>query len=220
MAKTSTAITNDNRTKNSRRRYESPLRQAQTAKTRTRILKAGSYLAHRLNDWDWSKLTARAVAARAKVSERTVYRHFATEHELQEAILRRLEDEAGVGYETIKANELLAVTERIYSSFPKFAASSSAGRSISASAHRRQKALLRVLSEVDGQWSETERKMASAIIDIIWTPNFYEHLVTQWKLDSATAARAATWAIELLMQALRDDVRPRRQRKSQRTTRS
>jgi len=203
-----------------RRRYESPLRQAQTAKTRKRILDAGSYLAHRLKEWDWSKLTTQAVALRAKVSARTVYRHFATERKLQEAILRRLEEEAGVAYETIKADKLLQVTERIYSSLPKFAASAHVdGSSISVSAQRRQKALLRVLAEVGGAWSENERKMVSAIVDMIWTPIFYEHLVRQWKLDSPTATRTAVWAIQILTQAVRDNVRPGRQRSSRRTAR-
>jgi len=209
MRKTSTAIRIDKRPSDgvtgNRRRYQSQLRQDQTEQTRTRILKAGSYLAHRLKDWDWSKLTARVVAARANVSERTVYRHFATERELQEAILRRLEEEAGIAYETIKANELLTVTERIYASLPKFAASLSVdGTSASVSEQRRQAALLRVLSELAPARSEKEHRMASAVIDLIWTPHFYEHLVVQWKMDSAMATRTAVWAIEMLTKAIRD----------------
>lgn len=219
MSATSIAIRDKNRSKSDRRRYESQLRQEQAAKTRARILDAGSYLAHRLTDWDWSKLTTRAVAARAKVSERTVYRHFATERKLQEAVLRRLEEEAGVVYETIGADKLLQVTERIYSSLPKFAASSSVGSSISVSAQRRQKALLRVLAEIDGAWSETERKMASAVIDMVWTPIFYEHLVRQWKLDSKAATRTAVWAIKIVMKALRDGERPGVKSRAKRTAR-
>jgi AcrR family transcriptional regulator len=52
------------------------LRQQKAAGTRQRIVKAGSELAHESASWDWKALTYRAVAERAEVGERTVYRHF------------------------------------------------------------------------------------------------------------------------------------------------
>jgi len=208
MSKVSTTKSSAPR-RGERRAYDSPLRKAQFDETRTRILEAGSELAHRLSDWDWRKLTARGVAERAKVSERTVYRHFATERELQEAILRRLEEEAGISYEELRADELLQATASIFSSLPKFAATSSvAGRSVSASALRRQTALLRVVDELNGELSETERQMVAAIVDVLWTPTFYEHLIAQWRLDSPAITRAASWALDVLARAVRDGSRP------------
>jgi len=208
MSKVSTTKSPVLRRGRERRTYDSPLRKAQFDETRTRILDAGSDLAHRLSDWDWRKLTARAVAERAKVSERTVYRHFATERELQEAILRRLEEEAGISYEALRADDLLKVTESIFSSLPKFAATSNVEGSMSASAVRRQKALLRVVDELDSRLSEVERKMVAAIVDVLWTPTFYEHLIAQWKLDAPAITRAATWALDILAQAVRDGSHP------------
>ena len=60
------------------------------AETRDRILDAGSALVHEFESWDWRPLTFRAVAERAGVGERTVYRHFATEQALHAAVMERL----------------------------------------------------------------------------------------------------------------------------------
>src|SRR5213595_3751824 len=106
-----------------RRRYESPVRRRQVAATRERILDAGSALVHGLPTWDWRTLTFRAVAEQAGVSERTVYRHFATERELRDAVMRRLEEEAGVSYEGIGLDDLAPVTALVFSARASFAAS-------------------------------------------------------------------------------------------------
>ena len=193
-----------------RRRYESPLRKAQSAETRTRILAAGSYLAHRLKSWDWTQLTARAVAARAKVSERTVYRHFATERDLQEAILRHLEAETGVSYETLRADNLVQAAARMFAALPSFAALPATGRDPTglSGAHRRQQGLLQAITDITAGWSEPQRRMAAAMLDVQWLPTTYERLISDWSMDSATATQAATWAMDVLLQAICDGKRP------------
>src|SRR5207247_11265534 len=67
-----------------RRKYDSPLRRQRAAETYDRIVAAGVAILHELPLWKWQALTLRAVAQRAGVTERTVYRHFATERELRE----------------------------------------------------------------------------------------------------------------------------------------
>jgi len=42
------------------------------------VIAAGSELVRQLPSWDWREVTFRAVAERAGVGERTVYRHFPT----------------------------------------------------------------------------------------------------------------------------------------------
>src|SRR3954452_9555040 len=88
------------------RRYDSPVRRSRAAVTRERIVAAGSELVHHFPSWDWKELTFRAVADRAGVSERTVYRHFATERELHDAGMRRLEEEAGLSYDQLRLADL------------------------------------------------------------------------------------------------------------------
>ena len=51
---------------------------------------AGLDLVMGFDSWDWSGLTFRAVAQRAGVGERTVYRHFPTERALHDAIMGQL----------------------------------------------------------------------------------------------------------------------------------
>lgn len=193
-----------------RRCYDSPLRKAQTAETRTRILDAGSYLAHRLKKWEWSQLTAGAVAKCAKVSERTVYRYFATERELQEAILRRLEEEAGISYESLSSDNLATATSRMFASLPSFAASPTLVRDPAglSGAQRRQQGLSRAIGDLTATWSDKQRHMVAAMLDVQWLPTTYERLISDWNLDSAEATQAANWAMQVLLQAIRDGKRP------------
>ena len=79
-----------------RRPYDSTLRRQRAAETRGRIIAAGSELLHGSSVRDWHGLTIRAVAERAGVNERTVYRHFANERALRDAVIHRLEQHAGV----------------------------------------------------------------------------------------------------------------------------
>ncbi len=98
----------------STRSYHSPARQKAAAATRERIVDAGTQLVHGFTTWDWDELTFRAVAERAEVSERTVYRHFPTERHLHDAIMGRLEDEAGIAYEDVELGNLADVTARVF----------------------------------------------------------------------------------------------------------
>jgi AcrR family transcriptional regulator len=193
-----------------RRSYDSPLRKAQSGETRARILNAGSYLAHRLKNWDWTQLTVHAVAQRAKVSERTVYRYFATERELQETILRRLEEEAGISYESLHPDNLLAATSRMFAALPSFASSPAAVRDPVglSGAHRRQQGLQQALAGDTAAWPEKQRHMVAAMLDVQWLPTTYERLISDWNLNSNEATQAASWAMQVLLQAIRDGKRP------------
>jgi len=58
------------------------------------------------------QLTFRAVAERAGVGERSVYRHFPTKRLLHDAVVQRLEEEADITYETFALANLADVTTR------------------------------------------------------------------------------------------------------------
>jgi AcrR family transcriptional regulator len=194
-----------------RRRYDSRVRRAQVDETRARILAAGSELAHRASRWDWSDLTARTIAAQAGVSERTVYRHFSTERQLHEALMRRLEQEAGVSYEEVRIDDLPAAASRLFATLPSFAVPPifvQRDPTFVASGQRRCDAIVRALGEVTHTWPEAERHMAAAVLDLLWTPFSYERLVANWGFDAAGATRAVTWAMEVFITAIRDGSRP------------
>ncbi len=70
---------------------------------------------------DWRGLTIRAVAEEAGVNERTVYRHFGNEQGLHDAVMHRLEEEAGIDLEGMRLDDVADVTARIFehvSSYP------------------------------------------------------------------------------------------------------
>ena len=66
---------------NSKTKYHSPLRQSQTAATRTRILEACASVMQTGADLTYSN-----VAEAAGVQERTVYRHFPTKTDLESGL--------------------------------------------------------------------------------------------------------------------------------------
>ncbi len=197
-------------TKGRRRRYDSPIRREQVARTRQAILSAGSAIAHELPSWNWRELTFRAVAERAGVSERTVYRHFPSERELHDAVMGQLEREAGVCYENITIDQVSAVATRVFAARGAFAVAPSAVNdpAFAAEDQRRKDALLGAVEAVTPEWTPEERELAAAILDVLWSMPAYERLVTAWRLDARQAIRAIDWAIRSVVAGIEGDRRP------------
>src|SRR5919108_1196406 len=192
------------------RRYDSPVRRQRAAETRDRIIGAGAELLHESPVWNWGELTVRAVAERAGVTERTVYRHFATERDLRDAVLARLEDEAGVDLEGLRLEDVAAVTTRTFeyvSSFPLEPRTPSDATTAAAS-ERLRAALLGAVAPATEGWPEGDRTLSAAALDVLWSMASYERLVAGWGLDPGDAVRAVTWAIGLIEDAIRHDHRP------------
>jgi AcrR family transcriptional regulator len=196
-----------------RRGYDSPLRRRQAEQTRERILTAGSELVHRFPSWDWGDLTFRAVAERAGVGERTVYRYFPTQRDLHDAVMARLEHEAGVTYDDLAMDTVASVASRVFASLGSFAVEPTAAgpdnSSFSAEDDRRRQALRRVVSEAAPHWSDGRRDAAAAALDVLWSVPSYERLVVSWKLDHEEAADVVAWLIGVVAQAIEDDNPPR-----------
>ena len=196
-----------------RRRYDSPVRRQQAAETRARIVVAGSELVHEFDSWHWDALTFRAVAERAGVGERTVYRHFPTERHLHDAVMARLEEEAGVTYEGLDLAALPEIAARVFSSRRSLAA-----REIEEEAasdplfvevdQRRRDALLHAVTEATPTWSESVRSTVAALLDFVWSMPAYERLVGAWDLDGDDATEAITWLMSLLTGAIDADAPP------------
>jgi hypothetical protein len=73
---------------------------------------------------------------------------------------------------------------------------------------RLRRALLAAIGEHAEGWSDDERAMAAAAIDVAWSVDAHERLVTDWELDGDQAIRAATWMIGLVERAVREGDRP------------
>ena len=154
-----------------RRRYDNSGRRRQAAETRARIVESGAELLQDTPIRDWQELTVRAVADRADVHERTVYRHFGTEQGLRDAVMARLERDAGVDLDHIAIDELASVTARVL----RYASAFPAGPepdldpTLDAADARRRAALSRVIGETAPDWSDRERLRPAAIVDLLWS---------------------------------------------------
>jgi AcrR family transcriptional regulator len=189
-----------------RRQYDAPVRAQKAAATRERIVRAGSELVHGFASWDWHELTFRAVAERAGVGERTVYRHFPTERHLHDAVMQRLEEEAGITYEDVTLENLGAVTAKVFSSRGSFAVGESVAGPESPTFvvvdQRRRDALARAVAASAVSWSDDQRATAAAVLDMLWNLPSYERLVGVWNLTPEGATRAITWLIEQVVAAV------------------
>jgi AcrR family transcriptional regulator len=190
--------------KEGRRRYDSPVRRERAAATRARIVAAGAEILHGYPIWNWGALTVRAVAQRAGVNERTVYRYFATERALRDAVMTQLEGEAGVDLEGLTLDGLQKFTSQILefvSSFPLDPRTPDDPTLVS-TGERQREALLAAVAPSTEHWSDRDRAIAAAMFDVLWSIATYERLVADWELDSTDAIRGVTWAIQLVQDAI------------------
>jgi AcrR family transcriptional regulator len=193
-----------------RRTYESPVRRQQAVETHERIVLAGAELVHDLPGWDWRELTMKAVAERAGVHVRTVYRHFATERELHDAVMGQLVEESGIDLDSLELEGLADSTRDLFrylSSFP-VAARPHREPTFADLDRQRRESLRDAVVRITEGWSEGEREIAAGILDVMWSIPTYERLHSAWDLDAEQAAQAVTWVIDLLEQAIREGHRP------------
>lgn len=197
-----------------RRPYDNTLRRERAGQTRDRIVGAGAELLHESSIRDWRALTIRAVADRAGVNERTVFRHFANERALRDAVMQRLEQQAGIDLTQLGLDGVADAAARIF----RYAASYPLDRRTELDptlmdANRRQhEALVRAVEERTARWSSADRTLAAAMFDVLWALSSYERLVVDWQLDREEAVRAITWVVELLQRAVAEGQRPPRNR--------
>jgi AcrR family transcriptional regulator len=193
-----------------RRRYDNARRRQRAAETRARIVAEGAALARSLRTWDWEQLTIRAVAVRAGVSESTAYRHFTNERELHDAVMRHLEDEAGVTYQGVSLDEVAGVASRVFASLSAFAASQEPGAdaSVVAADRERGQALRDAVAAAAPHWSPDQRDAAASILDVLWSPLAFQRLSKQWGMTPQRATDAIAWGIGIVVASVRDGTAP------------
>lgn len=184
------------------RSYDSPARRAQHETTRAQILDAAADLAREQEDWHWHGLTFRAVAERAGVGERTVYRHFPTAEELHDAVMRRLVDAAGVSYEDMTLEGVALLARRLFLALPRFRARprTSAGPAAQEADQSRREALLRATTAA--ATDPESARLAAAALDVLSIPTAYERLVGVWGMTPERAADTVDYAVSAIGVAL------------------
>ncbi len=192
------------------RPYDGTLRRERAAATRERILEAGSELLHRSSVRDWKKLTVRAVAERAGVNERTVYRYFGNERGLRDAVMQRNERDAGIDLAGMRLEGIATVAAQIFdhvSLYPREPRPPLEPTLVDAK-NRQHEALADAIAAVAGQWTDDERTLAAATFDVLWSVASYERLVVEWGIDHERAVEGIAWVIGLVEEAVRDGRRP------------
>jgi AcrR family transcriptional regulator len=198
-------------TEQPRRRYDSPVRRQRVAETRERIVSAGAELLHGFPIWNWRALTPRAVAERAGVAERTVYRYFPSERDLRDAVMNRMEHEAGIELDGLSLDDVQDAAARIFKYVSRFPIEPRTPRdpTVSEANERQREALLEAVRGAAKGWRPRDRAIAAAMLDVLWAPVAFERLVTDWDLDPKEATAAITWTIGLIQRALYEGPRPK-----------
>ena len=195
-----------------KRTYSSPLRAEQQEATRARILDA---VAELMSDPAQPELTFGALAKHAQVSERTVYRHFATKDELLEAFWVYINEQLGMAHYPETVEELLAVLPSVYTGFDLRAGlirahlASTAGREMRERvAPKRREIFLRMLETYTAGLPASRQREACAIAQLLFSPRAWDSLEENWGMSGLEAAEACAWALHTLLGALEAQVRP------------
>ena len=192
-----------------RRSYDNRRRRESAERTRERIVTAGADLV-RNSIRDWRGVTIGAVAERAGVNRRTVYRHFASERELRDAVMEHQTAESGVDITSLRLDGVAEAATCIlrYVSQRPMQARPQLDPTLADASRRQHDALLAAVKEHSESWSTGDRTLAAAALDVLWSVASYERLVNEWHLDADDAIRVITWAISLVEAAIRDDRTP------------
>jgi AcrR family transcriptional regulator len=194
-----------------RRKYNSPVREQQSADTRESIIGAGSELVHKFTTWDWTNLTAKAVGDHAGISERTVRRYFSSEAKLRDAVLDRLVQESGVSLDNLELDNFASNVALMFRYLQSFAAekNSTPDPSFEALDKKRMLLLKAAVARATPNWSNAQQETVSAILDILWQPEMYERLTSRWEFDTDRAASTISWLIDLLKLAIQQNLVPK-----------
>src|SRR5919109_1891202 len=191
------------------RTYESPLRAEQLEQTRRRILEAVTEV---VADEQVEELTVPLVSERARVSLRTVYRHFPTREALIEAWGDWVSETLSIHLHSYPETpeQLVEFAPGLYHSYDENEAlvramlNSKAARAVRlATRPRRQRSFERALAPLMADLTPAERLRALAVIYLLISAPAWQAMRDQWGLDGAEAGKAANWAIGVLVDELR-----------------
>jgi AcrR family transcriptional regulator len=190
------------------RTYESPLRAEQIEQTRRRIVQA---MVDVLADEAVDEVTVPIVAMRARVSVRTVYRHFPTKEALFDAFGEWAEENLRLvvhSYpETLEGvREMAPELYRMYDERETLvrALLSKRGQEIRARTRgRRLKTFEKALQELTRDLEPAERRRVLAVVYLLVSAPAWQAMRDQWNLTGDEAGKAAAWAVRVLTDELR-----------------
>ncbi|MCW3849005.1 TetR/AcrR family transcriptional regulator [Sphingomonas sp. LB-2] len=149
------------------------------------------------------RLTHDAVAARANISRRTIYRYFPDQTSLRAAVWARLGPEGGI---PATLEDLLGGMAERFANFDRKAATmtvamaSAEGRAIrNVMKPERVAAWRAMFDERVAALREPDRTRAIAVIQLIGTGLAWREMRDQWDMEAEGMTVACRWAIETLL---------------------
>lgn len=198
------------------RTYNSPLREAQAEQTRDRILDA---LAEMVAEDGFDGIVVKDLAARAGMSERTVYRHYPDRDALHDALAARVVEQAGWDVHPLAGSidELPALVEETYRSFDEIpvpvtvAARLNSVRSrVSSDTHQRRADMrafvVRELPDLDDDVIDD----LVAVLQVLGSSRTWLRLREEHGRDGTSSGALVRWLLTLALEDLRAGGGPRR----------
>ena len=190
------------------RPYESPLRAEQQEATRRRILQA---MADVFADEAVDDVTVPIVAMRARVSVRTVYRHFPTKEALFDAFGEWAEENLQLVVHSYPDTlegvlEMAPALYRMYDEREPLirALLSKRGQEIRARTRRRRlQTFEKAMRELTESLEPAEGRRALAVVYLLVSAPAWQAMRDQWELEGEEAGQAAAWAVRVLTDELR-----------------
>jgi AcrR family transcriptional regulator len=185
------------------RSYISPLRERQSEQTREAILEA---IAAELAENGLQELHIPAVARRAGVSIRTVYRYFPTRDALLDAAEEWIDRSIGSADFSRSIDEFPSMTENVFRQFDANETmmlahwATSLGRDVRERGRkRRQQAYKDALRDITGNLSRTDARAAHAVISYLMSSRTWKTLREEFGMSGAESGKAAAWALRVLI---------------------
>src|SRR3954468_21676111 len=185
------------------RSYTSPLRHRQTAATRSVILEAlGAELATgSVEDFSVARL-----ARRAGVSERTVYRHFASREALLDGLSEWYNERVADFADDVAADAIAPTIARVFADFDRHEALARAVLASPGGREMRDRAraarLARLAAPLAPRLQRADRPRAAAaraLIFALCSAQTWQSMRDEGGLDGAIAGRAVAHTIELIL---------------------
>jgi AcrR family transcriptional regulator len=183
--------------------YVSSLRERQKSDTRALILET---VERSLQDRPLNELSLATVAREAGITERTVYRHFATREQLLEATWAAVNDAMGMKDFPRTAQELIERPRKLFPAFEqrgeviRAMLASPQGRELRLLANKKRQAAFRaVVKSARPNLREPAFTRLCAAVQALSSASGWATMTDYWGLDSAEAGRAASEAIAVLL---------------------
>lgn len=191
------------------RTYQSPLREAQSALTRERILMAAKTY---LEEHDIETLTLRHLAELAGVSPPTVYAHFATVDDLVAAFFAWLRPRLGLQKPLPALDEFPELPKDLFPNYEAYGAllrnlmnRPSWDRQRSADAEQRHGRWITAVGEALPDLTPEQRRRGAMLVSAFWAPTVWRWLMDTCGFTPKEAEQVASWAIDALVTALKTD---------------